>query len=89
MIEPKLEHYPKWLRGYINSGSTNQKDFIEIEKALEKLVERARLNPETRILFNVLPEGIRLKFKVYALQHKLIEIDGLLKELQEKHSGKS
>lgn len=79
-MNPKIEHYPKWLREYICPeigklrAYTPRKEFEENMSALHKLAIMSAKDPQARIIFEMVLEGIRLKFKVYAIQ------DGLLKK---------
>jgi hypothetical protein len=86
-MKPKLEHYPKWLREYIypeinQRGWDHQNNYEKTIEALHHLVFKSRTDPESRILFEVVLEGIRTKFKMYALEVKCIELDSQIKELK-------
>jgi hypothetical protein len=82
MIDPKLEQYPKWLREEIYPEVSLQRDyyhdmrFKENEEALRKIFTTINVNPLHRILFAVVIETIRMKFKLYALQKRCDRLEG-------------
>jgi hypothetical protein len=86
-MKPKLEHYPKWLREHIfpeinQRGWKPHKNWEKTEEELLELAVRAGIDPESRILFETVLDGIRAKFKMYALEVKCIELGDQIKELK-------
>lgn len=89
-MKPELGHYPQWLREEICPDVLNQRDyyydlrFRENEEALRKIHTTLRANPVHRVLFSVVIEVIRSKFKMYALKERCIQLEEQIKELKEE-----
>lgn len=77
MIEPKLEHYPKWLQVKIEKRfafeiggvSTNEEAYGNIKA----IYEHYRTDPISSVVFELFLDSVRKRFNFYYLQKRVNE----------------
>jgi hypothetical protein len=85
MKAPDITKYPVWMRKEIFPTYPDKSilfDIQENEKALRHIYESYRLEPVKRILFMLVIETIRNKFRTYEMEKKIESLQNQINDLK-------